>query len=92
MLCLIECKDYSRPVPVDDVEEFFAKVQQVAPAKAKAIVVSSNSFQSGALEFACSKGIGLLRMFPESEFKWVLHRSLSSVRIVRSAFAGQRNL
>ena len=81
MLCLIECKDYSRPVPVDDVEEFFAKVQQVARAKAKAIVVSSNSFQSGALEFACSKGIGLLRMFPESEFKWVLHRSLSSVRM-----------
>ena len=53
----------------------------MAPAKAKAIVVSSNSFQSGALEFACSKGIGLLRMFPESEFKWVLHRSLSSVRM-----------
>ena len=83
MLCLIECKDYSHPVGVADVEEFFAKVQQVAPAKSKAIIVTSNSFQSGALEFARSKGIGLLRMFPESEFKWVLHRSPSSMRVSR---------
>ena len=83
MLWLIECKHYDHPVPVDDVEEFFAKVQQVAAAKSKAIVVSSNSFQRGALEFARSKGIGLLRLFPTSEFKWVLHRSPSSLHMSR---------
>ena len=81
MLCLIECKDYSHPVRVDEVEEFFTKVQQVASAKSKAIIVTSSSFQSGALEFARSKGIGLLRMFPESGVKWVLHRSPSSTRM-----------
>ena len=84
ILCLVECKYYEHPVPVDDVEEFFAKVQQVAAAKAKAIVVTSNSFQRGALEFARSKGIGLLRVFPTSEFNWVLHRSPSSLQMSRS--------
>jgi hypothetical protein len=84
MFWLIECKHYDHPVSVDDVEEFFTKVQQVAAAKSKAIVVSSHSFQSGAVEFACSKGIGLLRVFPKSEFKWVLHRSPSSLHMSRS--------
>jgi Zn-dependent peptidase ImmA (M78 family) len=84
MLWLVECKNYGRPVPVDDVEEFYAKVQQVGAAKSKAILVTTNSFQSGALEFARSKGIGLLRAFPTSEFKWVLHRSPSSLLMSRS--------
>ena len=26
MVCLIECKNYDRPVPVSDIEEFFAKL------------------------------------------------------------------
>jgi hypothetical protein len=82
---LIECKDYGHPVGVADVEEFFTKVQQVGAADSKAVVVTSNSFQSGALEFARSKRIGLLRMFPSSEFKWELHRSPSSLRMSRSA-------
>lgn len=84
LVCLIECKDYDHPVPVDDVEEFFAKAQQVAAAKSKAILVSSNSFQQGAHEFAVSKGIGLLRWFPTSGFKWVLNRSPSSLQVSRS--------
>jgi Zn-dependent peptidase ImmA (M78 family) len=84
MLCLIECKNYNHPVPVDDVEEFFAKVQQVAAARAKAIMVASSAFQRGALDFARSKGIGLVRAFPESRFKWVLHRSPASFDMARA--------
>jgi hypothetical protein len=34
VLVLIECKNYSHPVQVDDLEEFFSKVQQVAAANA----------------------------------------------------------
>ena len=84
MLWLVECKHYGHPVSVDDVEEFYAKVQQVAAAKSKAIIVTTNSFQSGAFEFARSKGIGLLRLFPKSEFKWELYRSPSSLPMSRS--------
>jgi Zn-dependent peptidase ImmA (M78 family) len=79
ILCLIECKHYGRPVQVDDVEEFFAKVQQVAAAGAKAIIVTTSSFQSGAIEFARSKKIGLLRFFLQSDCKWELRRSPSTL-------------
>lgn len=77
-LVLIECKNYGHRVPVDDVEEFFAKVQQVAAANAKAIIASTASFQSGAREFAKSKGIGLIRYFSPDNFKWELKRSPSA--------------
>lgn len=77
-LVLIECKNYQHPVPVDDVEEFFTKVQQVAAAKGKAVVASTAAFQSGARNFARSKGIGLMRYFGPEEFKWELKRSPSA--------------
>jgi len=65
-------------VPVDDVEEFFAKVQQVAVANAKAVIASTASFQSGTRSFAKSKGIGLMRYFDTAVFKWELRRSPSA--------------
>ena len=74
---LIECKNYSHPVPVDDAEEFFTKIQQVAAAKAKGVIATTASFQSGTLEFSRSKGIGLLRYFNPSKCKWELFRSPS---------------
>jgi len=77
-LVLIECKNYQHSVPVDDVEEFFAKVQQVAAAKGKAVIATTAAFQSGAREFAKSKGIGLMRYFGPEDFKWELKRSLSA--------------
>lgn len=77
-LVLIECKNYAHSVPVDDVEEFFAKVQQVAAANAKAVIASTASFQSGSRSFAKSKGIGLMRYFDPSNFKWELRRSPSA--------------
>src|SRR5687768_14096101 len=60
MLVLIECKNYNHPVPVDDIEEFYQKVEQVAGANGKAIVVSTNSFQESAFSFSKSQGVGLL--------------------------------
>lgn len=77
-LVLIECKNYSHPVPVDEAEEFFSKVQQVAAANAKGIIASTASFQSGTRMFAKSKGIGLLRYFGTENFKWELKRSPSA--------------
>jgi Zn-dependent peptidase ImmA (M78 family) len=77
-LFLIECKNYNHKVPVDDVEEFFTKAQQISGANIKAVVASTNSFQDGALKFAKSKGIGLLRYYNPSELRWELARSPSS--------------
>ena len=65
-------------MPVDDVEEFFVKSQQVGAANSKAIVITSNAFQSGALAFARSKKMGLARYFYPHELKWELRRSASA--------------
>ena len=78
MLVLFESKNYNHPVPVDDAEEFFAKVQQVGAANVKAVIASTASFQRGTLAFAKSKGMGLMRIFDNSQFKWELYRSPSA--------------
>src|SRR5687768_2166293 len=56
LLVLIECKNYGHRVPVNDAEEFFSKVQQVAAANCKAIIASTAAFQHGTVEYAKSKG------------------------------------
>ena len=74
-LILVECKNYSDSVPVDDAEEFFAKIQQVAAANAKGVIASTGAFQTGTREYARAKGIGLLRYFDRRNCKWELMRS-----------------
>jgi hypothetical protein len=75
ILWLFECKNYRHPVPVDDVEEFHSKLQQVSASKG--VIAAASSFQSGTRNFAKSKRIGLMRYFDPESFKWVLLRSPS---------------
>ena len=79
LLVLIECKNYNHKVPVDDVEEFFSKTQQISGANVKAILVSNNAFQEGTFKYSKSKGIGLLRYYDKSNLNWILTRSPSSL-------------
>lgn len=79
VLVLIECKNYNHKVPVDDVEEFYAKTQQISGANIKAIVASTNSYQDGTFKFSRSKGIGLLRYFSKEKREWILTRSPSTI-------------
>lgn len=44
---ILECKNYSTLVPVDDIEEFHAKLEQVGVHKTKETVVCRNGFQKG---------------------------------------------
>lgn len=45
-IIVIECKDYKSPLPVDDVEEFHAKLQQIGADNTKGVtVVSEGRFQ-----------------------------------------------
>ncbi|WP_437905633.1 ImmA/IrrE family metallo-endopeptidase [Sorangium sp. So ce327] len=79
LLVLIECKDYGLPVPVNDAEEFFAKIEQISGAGVKGLLVSTNAFAQGAFSYCKSKGIGLLRYYDKRTLKWVLDRSPSAV-------------
>lgn len=75
VFCLVECKDHGRKIQADEVEAFHAKIQQVASAATKGIIVTTSSFQPAALEYARAKHIGILR-FPER--KWDLLRSVTA--------------
>lgn len=75
ILTLIECKNYSSSVPVNDIEEFDSKIRQVSEHNSKGIVVSNNVFQEGAYNFAKSTGIGLIRILGDDEYQWIIRRA-----------------
>lgn len=78
LLTLIECKNYKSPVPVNDLEEFDSKISQISEHNTKGILISNNSFQSGAHDFARSKGIGLARVNNNDEFEWIVNRKATT--------------
>ena len=72
IIIIIECKDYSNSIPVDDVEEFHAKLQQVGADNTKGIIITQNGcFQKSALTYAESKGIALARILPSNQVHYV---------------------
>ena len=77
-LVLVECKDYSGSVPVDDLEEFNSKVVQVSGLNVKAIFISTAPLQAGALNYARSRKIAVARYFHGEGCKWELRRRVSS--------------
>lgn len=60
-----ECKDYNHLVPVDDLEEFHSKIEQVGVHRTKGTIVSRLGFQRAAITYARSKAIGLARILPD---------------------------
>jgi predicted helicase len=59
-----ECKDYQNKVPVDDIEEFHAKLEQIGLHKTKGTIACRNGFQSSAINYAKDKSISLARILP----------------------------
>lgn len=74
MLTIFECKNLNRKVSVDDVEEFNSKVDGVGEHNTKAIIVSSNSFQEGAYNYAVSQKMGLIKINSNDKFDWINYR------------------
>jgi hypothetical protein len=60
-----ECKNYGHTVPVDDAEEFHAKLEQVGADRTKGTMITPIGFDTGTVEYARSKGIGLWRYIPQ---------------------------
>lgn len=79
LLTLIECKNYSSPVPISDLEEFDSKIGQVGEHNTKGVVITNHSFQSGAYNFAKSSGIALARVHDDDEFEWIVNRQARSM-------------
>lgn len=74
IVVVIECKDYSSNIPVDDVEEFHSKLQQIGADNTKGIMITRyGNFQSGALRYATSKHISLARILPNDQLDFLIH-------------------
>ncbi|NLP59337.1 ImmA/IrrE family metallo-endopeptidase [Lutibacter sp. B1] len=77
LLFLIECK--SSPsgnyVPVDDVEEFNTKINQVAGGGVKGVMITDSKFQSGGITFAKNKRMMLIEVDNNDNHSIILHRT-----------------
>jgi hypothetical protein len=73
MLWVCECKDHSGAVPVSDVEEFKAKLDQITGANRKGLMAVTGALQPGALKYAYSNGIGVVRLLPDNQVEYLLY-------------------
>src|ERR1017187_2029268 len=72
MIWVWECKNYTGAVPVDDLEEFHSKLQQMGADRTKGTMIANCPFQRSAIEFARSMGIGLARLVTRRDFRHIL--------------------
>jgi hypothetical protein len=61
----VECKHYKKKVPVDDVEEFHSKIDDIGAHKG--IVITTVGFQVGAIKTAKARGIALALLTTEAQ-------------------------
>jgi hypothetical protein len=76
LLVLVECKHYKHKVPVDDVEEFHSKIDDIGAQKG--ILITTVGFQSGALKAANGRHIALALLTKEpqpGEIRYVMARA-----------------
>jgi hypothetical protein len=73
LFVLVECKDYGKAVPVDDIEEFYGKIAQITGANVKGLLFITSGLQEAAFNYAFSKGIGVVRL-KNGEQEWLLER------------------
>ncbi|GAB4160008.1 MAG: ImmA/IrrE family metallo-endopeptidase [Winogradskyella sp.] len=74
LVCIVECKNLNKPVPVDDIEEFESKVDGIQDFQTKKIVIARNGFQSGAFDTAKTLGITLINV-DEDDYNILLYKS-----------------
>jgi Zn-dependent peptidase ImmA (M78 family) len=77
LLFIVECKSSpsGNKVPVDDIEELYSKISQVAGGGVKGVMITDSSFQSGGLTFAKNKNIMLIEVDKDGNQSIVLHRT-----------------
>lgn len=78
LLWLIECKDQTSPIPVSKVRNFNEQVREVGGHKA--LFVTSNKYQSGAVNIAKSNKMGLIILNKDNSPDWIVRRSINADR------------
>ncbi|WP_151831826.1 ImmA/IrrE family metallo-endopeptidase [Acinetobacter ursingii] len=86
LIILIECKNYNKKVPIDDIEEFSFKVSQISAHKTKALCITTKGFQEGALTFSKNKGISLWRITHHQSHEIILNRTKARISNLQNQF------
>lgn len=74
LLYIIECKDYATRVPVNKIEDFHSKIQQVAGVNVKGIFISNSPLQEGAYNIAESVGMMVIQGESSDDYNIILHK------------------
>lgn len=72
LVWVFECKDYAGSIPVSDIEEFHAKLQQIGEDNTKGTLVTGGALQRSALAYARSKRIGVIRLLPDNQVEHIM--------------------
>lgn len=74
LLYIIECKGLSYKVPVDDIEEFSYKIDQISELNTKGVFVTNKGYQKSAFKLAESSGMMLIQLNLDESHKILLHK------------------
>jgi Zn-dependent peptidase ImmA (M78 family) len=75
IITVLECKSYGKKgVPVDDIEEFDSKLNQIGEHNTKGIIVTNSTFQRSSISLAISKKIALVHISDSGEIDWINYR------------------
>lgn len=56
-------------MPVDDIEEFHAKLEQIGPDRTKGTMITHSRYQESTIEYATAKGIGLTHLIDGNKIR-----------------------
>jgi Zn-dependent peptidase ImmA (M78 family) len=77
---IIECKNYTNKVKIDDIEEFASKIDQIRSLKIHPIFITTIGFQEGCLNFAKNRGITLWRVISTQSHEIILNRQKKRIK------------
>jgi Zn-dependent peptidase ImmA (M78 family) len=79
LLTLIEVKNYSSAVPVNDIEEFESKITQIGKHNTKGVFMTNSVLQQSALNLARKYGIAIARVSDAGSLDWLAERKNESM-------------
>jgi Zn-dependent peptidase ImmA (M78 family) len=71
---IIECKNYSKPVDIGELNELKGRLDGLNIQHAKGILVTSGKFQSGVIDAARYHNIALIRVSNNNTLEWDAYR------------------
>lgn len=79
LLTLIEVKNYASSIPVNDIEEFDAKIRQIGRHNTKGLLITNAPLQKSALNLARKFGIAVARIGGDKAIEWLAERRQNSM-------------